>query len=132
MNIIKKIYFGFVVIALFFSFSFNTVFAYPSGRLQNPLKDEFTSIPDFLAALLDVVVTIAIPIIVIMIIYSGFLFIKAQGKPEDIVTARKAITWTLIGAAVILGASLLSYAISGTVDEIRRDIAQPTYTLDIT
>lgn len=132
MNIIKKIYFGFVVIALFFSFSFNIVFAVPSGRLQNPLKDEFTSIPDFLAALLDVVITIAIPIIVIMIIYSGFLFIKAQGKPEDIVTARKAITWTLIGAAIILGASLLSYAISGTVDEIRRDIAQPTYTLDIT
>lgn len=126
MNI-KKIYFGLVAFILFLPFS--VIFA---DSLQNPLKDGFTSIPDFLAALLGVVIYIAKPIIVIMIIYSGFLFIKAQGKPEDLTTARKAIMWTLIGAAVILGASLLSNAISGTVDEIRRDVVKSAYTLEIT
>ncbi len=141
MKSIKRIYFSLMAIMLFSPFG--VVFAQGlrikgssssggSGQLQNPLKPEYTSIPDFLAALLDIVITIAIPIIVIMIIYSGFLFVKAQGKPEELVTARKALMWTIIGAAIILGASLLSYAISGTVDEIRRDVVQSAYVVELT
>jgi heme/copper-type cytochrome/quinol oxidase subunit 2 len=137
MKSIKKIYFGFIAIIL--SLPTNIVFADvffgrdgSSGTLQNPLKEGYTSIPDFLGALLDIVITIAIPIIVLMIIYSGFLFVKAQGKPEELVTARKAIVWTLIGAAIILGASLLSYAIQGTIEEIRRDIVQSSYIIELT
>jgi hypothetical protein len=137
MKSIKKIYFSIVAVMLFLPTSnvFADIFLRrndSSSSLQNPLKDGYTSIPDFLRALLDVVVTIAIPIIVIMIIYSGFLFIKAQGKPEDLITARKALMWTLIGAAVILGASLLSYAIQGTVDEIKRDVVQSSYVIELT
>jgi heme/copper-type cytochrome/quinol oxidase subunit 2 len=127
---IKKIYFSIISVMLFFPFAI--IFAQSSNSLQNPLKSGYTSIPDFLKALLDIVVTIAIPIIVIMIIYSGFLFIKAQGKPEDLITARKALMWTLIGAAVILGASVISYAIKGTVDEIRRDVVQSNYIIELT
>ena len=130
MKNIKKIYFSMIAVMLFSPFAI--VSAQGSNSLQNPLKDGYTSIPDFLRALLDVVITIAIPIIVIMIIYSGFLFVKAQGKPEDLITARKALMWTLIGAAVILGASLFSYAIQGTVDEIRRDVVQSSYTIELT
>jgi hypothetical protein len=129
MKSIKKIYFSFITIILF---SQVNIALAQSGSLQNPLKEGYTSIPDFLAALLDVVITIAIPIIIIMIIYSGFLFVKAQGKPEELITARKALMWTIIGAAIILGASLLSYAISGTVEQIRRDVVQSSYIVELT
>lgn len=129
MKSIKKIYFSLIVIIILLPMNF--AFA-QSGTLQNPLKEGYTSIPDFLAAILDVVIKIAIPIIILMIVYSGFLFIKAQGKPEELVIARKSIMWTLVGAAVILGASLLSYAIQGTVDEIRRDVAQSSYIVELT
>ncbi|MEK7589889.1 MAG: hypothetical protein AAB475_01400 [Patescibacteria group bacterium] len=131
MKSVNKIYFGVIAIILFLPINF-IVAANVSGTLQNPLKDGYASIPDFLGALLKVVITIAIPIIIFMIIYSGFLFVKAQGKPEELVTARKSLIWTFIGAAVILGASLLSYAIQGTVDEIRRDVAQSGYTIELT
>mgnify|MGYP006865010622 CR=1 FL=1 len=137
MKSIKRIYFSLIAIMLFLPFNSASADVFfgrdgSSGTLQNPLKSEYTSIPDFLAALLDIVITIAIPIIVIMIIYSGFLFVKAQGKPEELVTARKALMWTIIGAAIILGASLLSYAISGTVEEIRRDVVQSAYVVELT
>lgn len=87
-----------------------------SGRFTNPI--EFNTLSEFLGKLLKVIVEIAFPIIVLMIIVSGFLFVSAQGKPDKLETARKAILWTLIGAALILGAFVLSEAICGTVKEI--------------
>ena len=59
-----------------------------------------------------------------MLVYSGFLFVSAQGNPEKLATARKAIMWTIIGAVVVLGASVLASAIEGTVDNIKKDPTQ--------
>lgn len=91
-----------------------------SGSFQNPLK--FDSLSEFLVALLNVIIQIAFPIIVLMIIFTGFLFVKAQGKPEELKTAKTALIWTLIGAAIILGAFVLSQAICGTIQEIGSNV----------
>jgi heme/copper-type cytochrome/quinol oxidase subunit 2 len=88
------------------------------GKLKNPLSPEFSTISGFLKGMLDVVVTIATPIVVLMLVYSGFLFVKAQGKPEELAKAKQAIMWTIIGAVVVLGASVLASAIEGTVDDL--------------
>ena len=98
----------------------------PGARLKNPLRDNIDSLPKFLDLILKAVVTIATPIIVLMIVYSGFLFVKAQGNPDKLSDAKKAIMWTIIGAVVILGASVLSAAIGGTVDDLQRDSANTT------
>ena len=92
------------------------IFASAQG-ISNPIQ--YNNLRDFLEALLDVIILIAVPIIVVMIIYSGFLFVTAQGKPEGLVKARKAFFWTVIGALIILGAQALSLAIQGTVDDIQ-------------
>jgi len=53
------------------------------------------------------------------IIYTGFLFVEAQGSPEKITKAKKALTYTIIGAAILLGAFVIADAIGKTVDEIK-------------
>ena len=91
-----------------------------SGKFENPLN--FDSLSEFLVALLKVIIEIAFPIIVLMIIFTGFLFIKAQGKPEELKSAKTALLWTLIGATLILGAFVLSQAICGTIKEIGSNV----------
>jgi len=87
------------------------------GKFKNPIQ--FDHIREFLTAVLDVVITIAFPIIVLAIVYSGFLFVSSRGNEERLKTAKKALVWTVLGAMLILGAFVLSRAIKGTIDEIK-------------
>jgi len=89
----------------------------PSGKLQNPLN--YGSIPDLIRAILDIVVQIGVPIVALFIVYAGFLFVKARGNPEELKVAKTALGWTLVGAAVLLGASVLAEVIGGTITELR-------------
>ena len=127
MKKFKNVYW--VVIAFMLFFSVNIVFAQgtfespsPQNELKNPLQ--FNTISGFLDAMLGALVIIATPIVVLMLVYSGFLFVSAQGNPEKLATAQKAIMWTIIGAVVVLGASVLASAIEGTVDNIKKDPTQ--------
>lgn len=89
-------------------------------KINNPLGN-ISSIPQFIEALLNIVITIGVPIVALAIIYTGFLFVTAQGKPDKLTTAKKALTFTLIGAALLLGAWVLANAIVGTVEQIRSE-----------
>ena len=54
-----------------------------SGGLTNPLND-IDSLPDFMNAILDAVVQLGSIVLLLAIVYVGFLFVKAQGKEEEI------------------------------------------------
>ena len=71
---------------------------------------------DFLVAILNAVIYILFPIIVLMIVYTGFLFVSAQGNPTKLQDARRALIWTVVGALVILGSKALALAIRGTIE----------------
>ncbi len=95
-----------------------------AGALMIPLAewrigikaDTISQLVDFL---FSIVLQVGVPIAVIMLIYSGFLFVTARGNPEQITTARRAFMWTVIGTAVLLGASVLAGVIQGTIDQIK-------------
>jgi len=53
---------------------------------------------------------IAFPLAVIFIIYSGFLFVTAQGSEEKIKRAKTVLWWTLLGLAIVIGAYALATA----------------------
>ncbi len=95
------------------SFKINT-------KINNPLGDSIKDIPSFIRALINIVLTIGVPIVVLAIIYAGFLFVTAQGNEEKLKTAKKTFMYTIIGAAILLGAFVIANAIRGTVEEIRR------------
>jgi Type IV secretion system pilin len=84
--------------------------------LANPICT--TSISQFLANMLKLVAQIAFPIIVLFMVYVGFLFISSQGNPEKLKEARNYFFWAVVGALLVLGAEALSLAIKATVDQL--------------
>lgn len=84
--------------------------------LSNPICT--TDLTTFLAKLLELVALIAFPIIVLFMVYIGFLFVTSQGNPEKIKEAREYFVWAIVGALLILGAEALSLAIKATVGEL--------------
>lgn len=89
----------------------------PSGVLfQNPISAN--TIPQLLGMLLKFAVRVATVIAVVYLIWSGFLFVKAQGKPEEIERAKRAFFFAVIGTMLMLGAEVIAQAISKTVQDI--------------
>lgn len=84
----------------------------PAG-LKNPLK--FNSIPEFLLAIIDIILIFAVPIIVLFIMYAGFLYVTARGDTGQISTAHSALTWAVVGGVIVLGAKILLTVVQGTV-----------------
>lgn len=90
----------------------------PDISYTNPLSG-ISSIPEFIKMLLrDVIIPIAIPVIVVMIIVSGFMFVTARGDTTKLQRARVTLVGTIIGAAIILGSMVLAAGICGTIDAI--------------
>ena len=81
--------------------------------LQNPLTGVNT-LPDFITKVMTGIVELLTPVIVIMFLWTGFLFVKAQGKAEELVAAKKSLMYTIIGAALVLGAKGLSLVLQAT------------------
>jgi hypothetical protein len=93
-------------------------FAASHTSLVNPVK--FPTIERFIEGALRAVVTIALPIVAFFIVYSGFLFVKAQGNPDELKTAKENFKWVILGSALILGAWVLATLIAGTVSQLTR------------
>lgn len=87
-----------------------------STKLDNPIK--FDTFPIFVAAVTKTAVQILLPFIVLGFIYSGFLFVKAQGNPAGLEEAKTAITYSMIGAFVLMGAWGFAQIISRTISTI--------------
>ena len=88
-----------------------------SGKIVNPIP-KISSLTGLIKTILEAVVTIGIPIVTLAIIYCGFLFVKALGKPEELKKAKDALLYTVIGSAILLGAWTIAQLISDTVLEI--------------
>ena len=86
-------------------------------HLQNPLSGVST-IPDAINKILSVVIRVALPLIIIMFIWSGLTFIMARGNPTEIGKAKNIFLYTVIGTLLILGAWVITNAIIGTVNAI--------------
>lgn len=85
-----------------------------SVTLNNPLKAQ--SISQFLIDLIDVLLVFALPLIVLFIMYAGFLYVTAQGNPGKITTAHTALLWAVVGGVIVLGAKLIVTVIEGTIN----------------
>lgn len=88
-----------------------------SSGLINPLNS-INSFPEFLSAILDGVIQIGTIILIMMLVYIGFLFVVARGNAEKIQSARSALVWTVIGGLILLGAKSIQLVITGTVESI--------------
>lgn len=97
---------AFCIIAIPSSFVFAEV-------LKNPIKyDTFSA---FVEGITMIAVKVLMPFVVLAFIYSGFLFVQAQGNEKKITAAREAITWSVVGALILFGAWGFAKMIGKTV-----------------
>jgi len=97
----KVVIFIFVISLLIFilpNFAKGAIF-----ELPNPLK--IKTVADLIDAILDYLFAFSIPLVVIFIIYAGYLFVTSSGEPKKIETAKKIILYALLGFIIILFAS---------------------------
>lgn len=85
-------------------------------KLKNPLK--VNTLQEAISLFMDAVIKIAIPFIVVFLIWSGLKFILARGNAKELETAKKTFWYTVIGALLILGAWAITDAIVGTINSI--------------
>src|SRR3989344_1350540 len=88
-----------------------------TGMLENPIK--VGTLTELLQKAIDIVWKLGIPVIVLVIIYTGFLFVAAQGNTTKLTKAKDALLWVIIGSAVVLGSWVLAKALAGTVKNLQ-------------
>lgn len=84
--------------------------------IKNPLKSD--SIQAFIRDALKFVVNLLAVAGVIYIIWTGFLFVKAQGNPKELDVAKASFFNAIIGMAIILGAWAIANVIANTINKI--------------
>jgi hypothetical protein len=99
-------------------FFVTTQLAFANQSFVDPLGDDMT-LAGLLKSIIKVIIYIMTPIITLMVIYTGFLFVMAQGNPAKLTQARTALMWCLIGAVIVLGAFGISEAIDATITSIK-------------
>lgn len=85
-------------------------------KLQNPIK--FNTFSEFAAAVVKTAVQVLMPFIILGFIYSGFLFVSAQGNDTKLTNAKNVLWYSMIGAFVLFGAWGFAQIISKTISTI--------------
>jgi len=83
-------------------------------ELTNPLA--FPSITELMQAILNMVIVISIPFVMLFIIYAGFKYVTAQGNPEKLQEANRALIYGVIGGVIIIGAVAILQIVQNTVN----------------
>lgn len=77
------------------------------------------SIQELLLSILQILIVIITPIIVFFIIFAGFLYVTANGNPENIKKATRTFTYAVIGAIMVIGAVAIAEILKNLVDAFR-------------
>ncbi len=89
-------------------------------KIPNPFKGG-TDLMSFITSVLNnIIMPIAAVGVVVWIVWAGFQFVLAQGKPDAIKKARDNLMWSLIGAGILLGAAAISVAVKSTIEALIR------------
>lgn len=87
-------------------------------KIDNPFKQ------GTIVGLIDLLINqLFIPIggviAVLMIMYAGFQYVTARGDAAQVKKATEALKYAVIGAVILIGAKVISAAISATVEQLK-------------
>lgn len=74
-------------------------------EIKNPLGDK--SIQEIIDAVTGLLKVIAIGVGMIMIVWSGIMVMTAAGSEEKVTKAKKTLTWTVIGVAIVIAVDFI-------------------------
>lgn len=94
------------------------------------LKNPFSGGDSLFALMRSIINNVIMPIggvlAVLAFIYSGFLYVTAQGDTKKISDAHRALLYTAIGTAILLGAWVLANVICQTIVQLGAPITCPS------
>jgi hypothetical protein len=97
--------------------------AYAAGGDEIPvitLKNPFRLGDDFIKTLIDkIILPLGGMLAVLAFIYSGFLYVTAQGNDTKIEKAHRALLYTAIGTGILLGSWAIAMAIGTTIGQLQ-------------
>lgn len=109
--------FNFFFATLIDTFSISVYAVSDPALLPNPVA--FDNPLDLLAQILHLTIRwFVFPLILLSWLYSGFLYVKAQGNPEEITYAHNWLLYTFIGTVIIMLAETLFAVLSSTIASI--------------
>lgn len=87
--------------------------------LCNPLSvDNFC---DLIKGVLNAILAFGIPIATLFLVWAGFKFILARGRPAELEVAKRNFYFVIIGIAVFLGAWTFASIISATIQQLDKN-----------
>ncbi len=98
------------------SFFPGTLFAQTQVGIPNPIRA--TTVQELIGDVLNAVIYFSIPVLGLALIFVGFQFVSARGNPGEIAKAKTNFWYTILGAAIVLGAKGLQLILSGTINQI--------------
>lgn len=61
---------------------------------------------------------VILPALIMVWAYTGFRFVWARGRPEELLKAKLFALWAAIGTAILIGAETIAFMLRGTVESI--------------
>ncbi len=82
-------------------------------KIANPAA-RYATLNDFLLMLLDLFLLVMMPLMILLLIYGGYRIVASAGDEAAIKSGKSIVLWSLVGAAIILGARVIYYMVAGT------------------
>lgn len=79
------------------------------AQLTNVVESK--TFDQFFERMLKIVEVIGTVVVAFFIIWAGFLFVSARGSEEQVTKAKSVFIWTVVGAAILMGASVIARAV---------------------
>ena len=96
--------------------SAQTIGCNPSIEICNPIQS--STFGDLMSKIAGIAAQIGLPLVVVFMIYAGFLFVSARGNEEQLKKAKTTFFWTIIGALLVVGAYAISEAIKNFAQQL--------------
>ncbi|MDE2037962.1 MAG: hypothetical protein KGI69_01920 [Patescibacteria group bacterium] len=86
-----------------------------SFYLQNPLSSQFNTVGGLVDGFMQIFSYLAVLFAVFMLIWVGFQFVLAQGKPDRMKELKNWLLYIVIGVAVVIGARIIVSVVINTL-----------------
>lgn len=80
-------------------------------EFDNPVESGTFGV--LITKLAAIITQVVLPLVILFLILAGAMFVFGRGNPQQITRAKTIFWWTVIGAAIIVGA----WAIAGAIDK---------------
>ena len=78
---------------------------------------------------MSALLTLAIPVAILFLVYAGFLFVWARGNPVGLKRAKWNLFYVVIGIGIFLGAWVLGQIIANTLTSLANTAGQSTSSI---